>query len=281
MADEIMRKSTELDALVPEFWSASFYPTLLAELPFNDVVDRTYEGEISALGDQVNIVSFPQFDLAQELPEDARADASAITATQTQLVINKQVVQDFILTKVAMRQSIDAMNKLRNLALHSIMKKMQDIIINESVPSASSPDHQISFDSGTTLQLSDMLSAKELLDQADVPDDGTRCMINGVSQANQIFNISGFVSRDFIPSGSPLSSGSFPTPILGFRPKMTSVLGDTSYVLHPSYLSLAVQEEPEVEVHGLGADGRRGTRVNMTSLFGVKILDDERLVQVS
>ena len=56
MADTIMKgggSGNHLDALVPELWSANFYPTLLENLPFIDVVDRSYEGEIAALGDTV------------------------------------------------------------------------------------------------------------------------------------------------------------------------------------------------------------------------------------
>lgn len=282
MADQIMRKSVEMDALTPELWSANFYPTLLEKLPFNDVVDRRYEGEIRALGDQVNISQVPQFDEAEEIAEDQKVDAQAVTVSSIPLIINKQVAKDHIITDRALLQSLDASNELRDLTTHSIMKKMQSIIIAESVPSAAAPDHQIAYDSGTTLALADILEAKELLDQADVPDDGTRCMILDAPQWNDLFNITGFTSRDFVPSGSPLESGSFGgNNILGFRPKLTTLAANVSHLFHPSYLTLAVQKTPEVKTFDLGVDGKRAMRVNMTALFGVKILDDERIVQIS
>ena len=281
MADQVMRKSTELDALTPELWSANFYPTLLETLPFNDVVDRGYESDIRALGDTLNISNVPQFDEAEEIAEDQRSDADAVTVTNIQLLINKQVVKDYIITARAMRQSIDSQNELRNLATHSILKKMQSIIIAESVPSAAAPDHQIAFDSGTTLALADMLEAKELLDEQNVPDDGTCCMILGSEQWNDLFNITGFTSRDFIPAGSPLTQASFTTNLLGFRPKFTTEAADTSYFFHPAYLTLAIQENPAVETFNLGVDGKRAMRVNMTTLFGVKILDNKRIVTIS
>lgn len=280
MADKVMKKSSELDALVPEQWSASFYPTLLASLPFNDSVDMSYEGDIQQLGDIVNISEIPAFSEGEELAEDAKADADSVTVLNSQLVINKQIVKDFIITSVAMRQSIDASDKLRELALHSVLKKMQSLIIEATVPSASAPDHQIAYDSGTTLALADILEAKELLDEANVPDDGQRCMVLGSEQWNDLFNISGFTSRDFIPAGSPLTSSSFATNLLGFRPKMTTQAGDVARLFHPSYLTLAVQQAPAVEVFNLGADGVRAKRVNMTVLFGLKQLGSTRVVEI-
>lgn len=280
MADQVMTKTTELAGITPELWSANFYPTLLEMLPFNGSVARQYEGEISDLGDTLNINDFPQFDEAQEILEDERADADSVTANKQQLLINKQVVKDYILTKRALQQSLDAQNALRDLATHAIMKRMHTIIINETVPSASAPDHQIAYDSGTTLALADILEAKELLDNSDVEDMG-RVMIVGAAQQNDLFNITGFTSRDFIPAGSPLTEGAITTPIMGFEFKWTTEAGNTSYFFHPLYLTLAVQQNPDVRVYDLGVDGKRGTRVNMDVLFGVKQLSNLRVVSVS
>jgi hypothetical protein len=278
--DEIMKASAELDGIVPELWSAAFYPTLLEALPFNASVARDYEGEIQALGDTVHINQLPQFDVATEMQEGDANPADGVTVSKQSLIINKQLAKDFIITKKAMRQSIDSMNALRDLALHSILKKMQQIIITETVPSASSPDHAISFTSGTTLALADILAAKELLDTADIEESG-RTMVLGAAQWNDLFNITGFVSRDFLPSANAMSSGAIATPLLGFLPKWTTAAGNTSYFFHPLYLQMAVQQAPEVEVLSLGADGKRATRVNMDVLFGVKLMSNIRVVTVS
>lgn len=279
MADQVMTAATELDGIVPELWSAKFYPTLLQKLPFNGSVARDYEGEIQQLGDIVNINTFPQFDLADEILENEAASADSVTASKQQLTINKQLVKDFIITKKAMAQSIDAMNELRDLALHSIMKKMQAIIIAAISPSASSPDHTIAFDSGTTLQLADILEAKELLDAQDVEESG-RVMVLGAAQVNDLFNISGFVSRDFIPAGSPLSSGAIAAPVLGFEVKWGSEIGNVAYLFHPLFMQVAVQQAPQVKVYDLGGEGKRAQRVNMDVLFGVKQCSNLRVVQI-
>lgn len=274
-----MTAETELADLIPEMWSSAFYPTLLAALPFNDSVSRQYEGDILQLGDTVNITDFPEFGEAQEINEAEAVDADSVVANGQQLVINKQVAKDFQVTKKAERQSIEAMNALRDLALYSILKKMQTIIIAEIVPSASAPDHAIAYDSGSTLALADILEAKELLDAANVEQAG-RVMINGAAQHNDLFNISGFTSRDYIPSGSPLTAGAIATPVMGFIPKLTSVVSSTSYLFHPSFLQLAVQQAPEVGVFNRGGEGIRSMRVNMDVLFGVKQMSNLRVVTI-
>lgn len=280
MADKIHSVGTEFDGITPEVWSASFFPTLLEKLPFVDSVARDYESEIQGLGDTININTFPQFGLAEELTEGQRSDADSITPTKSQLVINKRVVKDYILTKKALQQSIDAGDRLRELAMHSIIKKMQAIIIAEITPSASAPDHQISYDSATTLALADILEAKELLDTQDVEDIG-RVAILDAPQKNDLFNITGFTSRDFIPDGSPLAQGDISTPVLGFTIRSTTEASNVAYFFHPIFLQMAVQQEPEVGVYDLGVDGKRGRRVNMDVLFGVKQVSDLRVVTVS
>lgn len=275
-----MKASTEMAALIPEMWSQKFFPVLLAGLPWNDSVSQDYGGEISALGDIVNISSVPEFAAAVEIAEDEKVDADSVTVSTQQLTINKQIAKDFILTKKAMAQGIDAMNTLRDRALFAILKKIQAIIIAEVVPNAASPDHAIAYTSGTTLALADILAAKELLDTQNVPDEG-RVMILGAAQWNDIFNITGFVSRDYIPTGSPYSTGSLPTPILGFMPKMTTVAGNVAHLFHPSFLTLAIQQLPSVEVHSQGGEGKRSLRVNVDALLGVKQLDDLRVVSIT
>ena len=279
MSDELIRAGNEGSGVVPELWSARFYPVLKEMLPFKDSVARDYEGEIQALGSSVNINTWAQFGEAQVIQEDEAASADSSTANKQQLVINKRVTKDFIVTKRMKQQSIDSMDELRDLAIHSIVKKMESLIREAIVPSASAPDHQIAFDSGTTLALADILEAKELLDAQDVEKVG-RVMVMGTAQENDLFNITGFVSRDFIPAGSPLSEGAISTPVLGFRPESSSEVGNMAYCFHPLFLQMAVQQSPEVTVYDQGNEGKRSERVNMDVLFGLKQMSDLRVVSI-
>lgn len=280
MANQIMTAGTELASLVPEVWSARFQELNRALLPFIDSVSRDWEGEIQDLGDIVNINDIPDFDEALTLGEGAAGDAQAVTASATQLTINQRPYKDFIVSKRSQMQSIAFMDALRERAVYSINKKIQKIVIDAISPSASAPDHQIAYDSGTTLALADILEAKELLMGSDVPQEGL-CMVVSEAQFNDLFNISGVTSRDFVPAGSPLSSGDFAVPFLGFDIKFTSEADGVTYCFHPSFLTMALQQDLNIEVMSMGADGVRGTRVNVDALMGVAQLDNKRVVTIS
>lgn len=279
MADAVMTTSSELSVLVPSIWSKNYYDVLLAELPFAPSISRDYEGEIQNLGDRVKISSFPEFADAGELAEDQKADADSITVTQQELVINKRVFKDFILTNKAMLQSLPAMDKLQELAIYAINKKIQKLIISLVVPNASAPDHSIAYDSGTTLALADLLEAKELLDNQDVPM-ANRHLIVGAAQWNDIFNITGFTSSDFLLNGAPLQTGELPAALLGFQPHFTSEVGNTAYLFHSSFMSIAAQQGLDVKQYDLGVEGKRSMRVNVDTLLGIKQLDGLRVVTI-
>lgn len=280
MADNLMRASTELDAIVPEVWSSKFYDALLENLPFQMLVSKDYEGEISALGDTVRIPTIPEFDEASELAEDGRADAQAVTVTSQSLVINKRFVKDFIITNLAQIQSLPHMDKVRDLAIFSIMKKIQSTIIAATIPSASAPDHSIAYDSGTTLALADILEGKELLDAQDVPGMN-RHMVMGSAQVNDIFNITGFTSSDFLVAGAPLQTGELPSALCGFAPHFASGAAAVVYQFHGSYFTMAAQRGMSVSMYDLGVDGKRATRINVDWLGGFKQLDNLRVVTIA
>ncbi len=280
MANQVMTAGGDLSVIVPEVWSQRYYDVLLSENVFNGLVSRDYEGEISALGDTVRISTFPEFSEADIIAEDQAADADSVTVTQQNLVINKRIVKDFILTNRSQLQSLPAMAKLQELAVYAINKKIQAEIIDDTVPSASDPDHQISYDSSTTLALADILEVKELLDEADVPMGG-RHSVMGSAQLNDVFNITGFTSSDFLVDGAPIQTGQLPAALLGFMPHMTTVVGNTSYWFHESYLTMAVQEALNINIYDLGVDGKRAARVNVDVLMGDKQLGDDRVATLS
>lgn len=280
MADQQMTAGSELSVIVPEVWSSNFYDVLLANLTMEATVSKDYEGEIQNLGDTVRISTFPEFDEAQELLEGARNDAEAITATQQTLVINSRIVKDFIVTKRAQLQSLPHMDKLNMLAIYAIRKKIQSKIIELSVPSASAPDHQIAYDSGSTLALADLLEAKELLDTQNVPLED-RHITMGAAQMNNVFNITGFTSSDFLVSGAPIQTGELPNALLGFMPHFTTEVGAVTHMYHGSYFTMAAQEGISVQEYDLGVDGVRAARINVGWLGGFKQLDSKRIVEIA
>lgn len=279
MANEYMKTSAEVSAIVPEQWSAKYYDVLLAELPFNSLINKDYESDIANLGDTVNISTIPEFDDATELPEADANDADSVTVGSQALVINKRIVKDFIVTNKALLQSIPFVEKLKELAIYSIQKKIQALIISLTVPSAA-PDHTISAISAGIFALADILAIKELLDNQNVPMSD-RHLVMGAGPLNDVFNITGFTSSDFVASGSPLASGQLPAQLVGFMPHFTTAVGSTVYGFHASYFTMASQQGMAVAEYDLGVEGRRAKRINCDTLIGLKQLDEKRVVTLT
>lgn len=266
--------------IVPEVWSRRYYDALLAELAFNPLISTDYEGEIANLGDTVKITTMNEFGEGEEVGESDAADAEAMNIAQQDLVVNRRIVKDFIVTNKALLQSLPFVDKLKEMAVYAINKKIQSIIISLIVPNASAPDHSIAYDSGTTLALADILEAKELLDAQSVPMSDRHSVL-GSAQLNDIFNITGFTSSDFVASGSPLQTGELPAQLLGFMPHFTTVVGNTSYWFHGSFFTMASQQGMETKEYDLGGEGKRQKRVNTDVLVGFKQLDGLRVVTIS
>lgn len=281
MADKITSiAGGEVSVIVPAVWSEKFYKALFAELSFNSLISRDYEGEISGLGDRVKISTVPEFDDATELGESDRNDADAVTVTQQELVINRRICKDFIVTNLASLQALSFTDQLRDMAIYAINKKVQAVIISLIVPNASTPDHSIGYDSGTTLALADILEVKELLDTQNVPMSDRHAVL-GAAQLNDVFNITGFTSSDFVASGSPLQSGELPANLLGFMPHFTTVVGNVSYWFHQSFFTMASQQSMNISEYDLGVDGKRAKRVNCDVLMGFKQLDGLRVATLT
>lgn len=274
MADELMTAGGDLSVIIPEYWSATWFDVLLQAIVFQDCISQDYAGTIANLGDTVNVTQFPEFDDAYEFQENEAVPADSLAPSQIQLVVNKRVAKDFIITNQAVIQGLDAQMKLRDLAFYSIMKRMQKIIIENTV--AKTTTHALSYTSGTTLALADFLAVKEALDTSDVPD-ANRFSVHGAAQWNDFWNITGFTSRDYIPGSDMNSSGSLPGRLLGFLPKMTNAASTSSYFFHRTYMQMAVQKNPLPKVYDKGGEGVRALRVNMDVLFGVKQFDNERV----
>lgn len=278
--DEIFTTNNEVAAIVPELWSANYFAVLLQNLAYNSLISTEWEGEIKDLGSVIHLASFPEFGLGEELAEDAESEAEATVIGSQALTINKRVVKDFIVSKKAMLQSLPMMDKLRDLAVYAIMKRIQLTIIETIIPSASAPDHTIAYTSALTLALVDLIAGKKLLDEQNVPF-ADRHMVVGSGPLNDIFNIVGFMSSDFSASGG-LNSGNVPSQLLGFAPHFTTAQGTTTTLFHRSFMTMATQQGMDVKLYDLGVvNGKRATRVNLDTLYGLKQMDNKRVVTIN
>lgn len=272
--------TTNLSAIVLEIWSARFYEVLHATLPFLDSISTDWTGDIRALGDTLNISQISDFSAASELAEGNTGVEDTVTTTNIQLLINKRTYKDFQVTNEALLQSLPFVDSLREKAVYAINKRIQAVIIAAFIPSAAAPDHQLSYTTPGVLALVDILNAKKALDEQNVAMEN-RYMTLGSSALNDLFNINYLMSRDYIPSGSPLTSGNFDNPICGFTVRFTTEAGATSYFHHKDFMTMAMQQELTTTEHDLRVLKQRGKLVTSDILWGLKLLDNKRCVTIA
>jgi len=281
MADQI-HDTTEFQYVIPELWSPKLYDVLLANLVVAGTVNRDYEGEIRNMGDTVHIISVPEA-AAADVDQIAGVDAPLASPTSQDLVIDKWKASDHIIGDMARWQAnLDYRNSYRDAQGYALAKAIEQSVIDAILPSAATPDHQITYSAGTTLALADMLAIKELLDGADVPPDN-RFIACSPAQYNDLLALTQVTSNDYIPAGSPASSGSINIPAFGFKVLMSTLLpANVCYAYHASFLSLAIQKSPRVkEADMFPEKGKRAIRIGTDVLYGLKQLDDERVVKIS
>lgn len=278
MADQVISASGAVANIVPEVWSARYTQNLNDNVAFNSLISREYEGEIRSMGDTVNIPTIADVD-ASLLTEGARGDAQTITVSKTALVVNSRAFVDFIVTDQASLQSLLEMDKLRELAVSALARKMQDDIVDAIVPSASAPDHAIAYDSGTTLADADLLEALDLEADANWSHLGGRYLVTGEKQYLDLVNTSKFYDKT-LGGNSNVSQGELSGSIYGHTPGSSTACGTTTYMFHDSFMQMAVQKDLSINLYDLGGQGQRAWRLNVDVLYGIKQVFDTRVVSI-
>jgi len=278
MADSLTSAGGTNSAIVPEKWSSRYQINLRNEIVFNSIIRRDYEGEIQERGDTVRIPSIPDV-TANDINEGQKNDATASTATTDSLIINTETAVDFLITNRAKLQSIEFIDELEERAVNAIMQKMQTNIINLIVPSAASPDHQIAYDSGTTLADADLLEALDLEEDANWDQTG-RVIVTGGRQKNDVIAITKFADKDTNLGSSPSSSGMITEPIYSHTFMWTNAVSTTTYLFTPDFMQMAVQDGLNMNLKE-STDGSRTFRLEVDVLYGIKQIHDDRVISIS
>ena len=281
MAD-IFHDKTAASVSVPEIWSSKLYAWLRASLQAANLVNRDYEGEIREKGDTVHILGFPATVLpVADVSSGTPVDAVSQDIEETLLVINKHKAIHVAVTNLArIQSSINLMSGWSEKMSYALSKQIDtDLITELKLASASAPDHIIlgSGTAGAFNPLDDVLSAKDLLDLQDVPDENRWMLMNPVDY-NKILALTNVQSSDFISGGQPLMDGKIP-PIFGFMPAKSTqmVLGEVLFG-HPSVVTLAIQRGIDFSTHNMLPQGIHADRLVASTLYGMKIVDNKRVV---
>ena len=179
--------------------------------------------------------------------ENAAVSAQVLTYSADTLNLSKHKVVQWIIEKIASKQSavaieVDAIAR----AARGLAKQLDvDIYTALKGASSSSPDHRVAY-AGSTIALADILNAIKLLDLQDVPEEGRYLAINPTEKA-EILGISGFIDASKLGSGAPLRTGQI-GEIYGIPVIVSTVVEtDNSVLYHRESTVWGLQAAPEYD----------------------------------
>lgn len=208
--------------------------------------------------------------------ENTAVDAQAITWAVDNLPLSKHRVIQVLLENISSLQSKVgqelqiAQRAGLDLAYDTDLKIVAEFYASVS---ASSPDHIVAYQSGSALTAADLLNAKLLLDNQNVPQDG-RCLAVTPAGYSQLLAISDFVRYDAI-NANQLNVGIRPGvvgTIYGFETFMSQAVTANQHIaFHKSALAYGVQQgvtyRTQEQVEHLAM------RHSFDQIYGVKGLD--------
>jgi hypothetical protein len=269
----------QLGNLIPEIWSGKMYKELRANLFLANDFERTYEGEIKAMGDtvRVNTIKAPT---ASILADDTTVFTSQeLETSQNTIVINKRIVASFDITERAQLQSIKFMDEVREALMYSLAEKLELEVLSVMIPSASSPDHQIAPAAASSLAVVDLGTLRRLLSAAKVPMMNRKLALD-VNYYSDLLALTNITSKDFVSSLN--GQEGVVDKFMGFQIKEHQLLGtDIGYAYHPSAVQLAMQSEPRILTSDLHANGKFGMKISADLLCGISLFDNTRIVKIS
>jgi len=281
MAFGVTGKS-ELAYLIPQVWSSLMYDELRNQLLVANVFSRAYESQLGLkMGDVVKINQLVA-PTAQILSDDKDSfEASVMSVNQFSVTVNKRAVASFEITDMALLQSQEFEAQLQAELVYAIRKKMEEDVIAALLPSLSAPDHDIAPGTPGVLVASDLAGMRTLLSNAKVPTLN-RFFFASPSYYGDLLGSTNFISSDFVPAGSPASSGAFSSPLYGFTVMESDILGnDVGYAVHPSALQMVIQKDITVKMSDLHSQKKFGQLISADIVYGFSLFDNTRLVKIS
>lgn len=271
----------DLQNLIPEMWAPNFYEELRNNLVIANVFSREYSGVISQVGDKVNVnqVVAPNGEI---LNNDKNVfNRELMQVNQFSITADKRAVAAFEFTDLAQLQSQRFEQDAREALVYAVQKQIEDDVIAGLIPSASAPDHDIAPASASDLAPADLANIRSLLSKAKVPATN-RWFWGNPDYFSDLLLKTQFTSSDFLPSGSPVSSAMFSSPLYGFNIMESDNLPtDTGYAAHPSALQMVMQQELRLKISDLHNQGKFGFVMSADLVYGYTLFDNTRIVKIS
>ena len=176
-----------------------------------------------------------------------------------------------------LKTNVDERRVVASAGAYALGRKTDELIISELDTATSAVGD---YSTGLTKDL--ILSAVEILNENDVPDDGRRFAVVGVHQWNELLSMDEFVSADYVGNDLPLVSGGASKKWLGITWIMHNDLPmDTTdqrdcFIYHATSIGHACGQEVKTDISWHGE--RAAHFISNSMSQGAVMIDDAGIV---
>lgn len=256
---------------IPEVFSRKLQAKFYAQTVLSEVTTNEYEGEISGLGNKVNIRTVPAVSVADYSGSLSYSD---VTSSTIELNIDKAKSYAFKVDDILKEQAdIDFMNEAANDAAQNMKIAIeQDVFANVAAGSSLTDINATPSNITASNVLGFILDAGQQLDENNIPEDGRFMIINPAvaTLLKQSELRQAYLTGDNV---SPLRNGFIGT-VDRFNMYVSNNLSTTSGVTsglygHPKAIAYASQmtNTETVRLESSFGDGVRGL-----SVYGYKVI---------
>ena len=256
---------------IPEVFSRKLQAKFYAQTVLSEVTTNEYEGEISGLGNKVNIRTVPAVSVADYSGSLSYSD---VTSSTIELNIDKAKSYAFKVDDILREQAdIDFMNEAANDAAQNMKIAIeQDVFANVAAGSSLTDINATPSNITSSNVLGFILEAGQTLDENNIPEEGRFMIINPAvaSLLKQSELRQAYLTGDNV---SPLRNGFIGT-VDRFNMYVSNNLSTTSGVTsglygHPKAIAYASQmtNTETVRLESSFGDGVRGL-----SVYGYKVI---------
>ncbi|MDC1008097.1 P22 phage major capsid protein family protein [Gammaproteobacteria bacterium] len=256
---------------IPEVFSKKLQAKFYAQTMLSEVTTNEYEGEISGLGNKVNIRTVPAVTVADYSGSISYSD---VTSSTIELDINKAKSYAFKVDDILREQAdIDFMNEAANDAAQNMKIAIeQDVFANVAAGSSLTDINGTPANITSSTVLGHILDAGQLLDENNIPEQDRFMIINPeiATVLKQSELRQAYLTGDNV---SPLRNG-FIGQVDRFNMYVSNNLSTTSGVTsglygHPKAIAYASQmtNTETVRLESSFGDGVRGLAV-----YGYKVV---------
>lgn len=259
---------------IQKYWSPLFTKQLRESLMLGSLVDRSYQGSISAQGDEVTVsqVNAPAGQLLTIGTDADTFDSEAVSTSFVKIKADKRAVAAYEFHDVVSLQSQIGQNnpEVMESLRFAMAKQINDYLYSLVAPSTSAPDHTVT--GVTDFNASQLANVRLLAAKAKWPTSPGWYGLVSPEYYSDLMNATTLTSSEFGATDAPTIGGQIALRRFGFiLAEDNSRPVDYGLFFHPSFMHMVTQSEVQIRVSDLHSQKRFGVVMSVDMIFGAKL----------